>query len=135
LNAGAEPQPSEIEREIATLRTDLGELMRELDRRRHEMFDVRVQLRRHLGAFAAVAAAGVLVAFGGYAISSSRRRRAQSPRVRAANLGSALAVLSREDPEDLQRAIRGRPPRTSLAVSVLTRTAALLAPRLLPRRS
>jgi hypothetical protein len=64
----AERNPREIETEIDHLRTRLDKSLAELDRRRHELTDVKLQLRRHprvvLGAGAAVAllAAGVTFA-------------------------------------------------------------------------
>jgi hypothetical protein len=123
--------PQEIERQIETLRAELGALVRELDRRRHEVLDVRLQLRRHAGGIALALACLAAVVAGGVAIAGHRRRRANSPRVRAANLVRALAVLSEEDPDALRRALEGR-PRPS-ALGALTKLATLAAPRLLVR--
>ena len=59
----------QLEGEIVRLREELGGLVGELDRRRHELLDVKLQLRRHplaasLVALPLVAAAGGLVALG-----------------------------------------------------------------------
>jgi hypothetical protein len=47
--AAASPrdQARRLESEISRLREELGELVAELDRRRHELLDVKLQLRRH----------------------------------------------------------------------------------------
>ena len=47
-NGKAEPRaPREIEREIEYLRTRLDRSLAELDRRRHELTDIRLQMRKH----------------------------------------------------------------------------------------
>jgi len=65
----------EIEGEITEIRGRLDQSLAELDRRRHEATDVKLQIRRHPGA---VAAAGgvVLLLLGGvaYAIWAARKR-------------------------------------------------------------
>jgi len=84
--------------EIATVRYELDELLAELDRRRHEFFDVRLQLRRHaLGAtlttlaFVATAAAGV-------GLSVWRQRRRERLPAQAGRLRYAIARMT-EHPE------------------------------------
>src|SRR5262249_61643726 len=84
--------------EIAAVRYELDELLAELDRRRHELFDVRLQLRRHaLGAtlttlaFVATAAAGV-------GLSVWRQRRRERLTAQAGRLRYAIARM-REHPE------------------------------------
>lgn len=119
----------EIEQEVDALRSDLGGLVDELDRRRHEITDVRLQLRRHSGAVAlglGVAALSVVVR-----IVASRRRRAHAKRfsVRASNLARVLALLSQEDPRQVRRAVEGR--RDTNVVGVLAKLGATLAPQLL----
>jgi hypothetical protein len=68
-------EPREIEAEIEHLRTRLDRSLSELDRRRHELMDVKLQIRRHPEALA-VAGGVALLLFGGmaYAIYRSRRR-------------------------------------------------------------
>jgi len=51
--ARVDQDPRQLETEIAGLRDELGTLVAELDRRRHEALDVRLQLRRHAWAVAA----------------------------------------------------------------------------------
>ena len=59
--AGVNAKPEEIEREVEQIRGNLDPVLRELDVRRHELTDWRLQLRRHGPRLARVgaAAAGV----------------------------------------------------------------------------
>jgi hypothetical protein len=89
---------SRVVQEIAAARYELDELLAELDRRRHELFDLRAQLRRHaLGAtltglaFVATAAAGV-------GLGAWRRRRRQRLAARAGRLTEAISRMA-EHPE------------------------------------
>jgi hypothetical protein len=71
-------EPREIEAEIEHLRTRLDRSLSELDRRRHELMDVKLQLRRHPEAL--VVAGGVaLLLFGGVAYSIYRARQRDEP--------------------------------------------------------
>jgi hypothetical protein len=101
-----EPSASALEHQIEALRSELGDLVGELDRRRHEVMDVRLQLRRHPRILAfAVAAVGLIVA--GRVVL--RRRSPSRLSGRALNLARVLGVLSKEDPSTVRRAIRRRP--------------------------
>ncbi len=79
--------------EIDALRNDLGNLVAELDRRRHEMFDLGLQARRHPVAIAVAAATAALVAGGLIAVAIRARRRRRSPAARAREARRALARL------------------------------------------
>ena len=61
--------------EIAELREELGGLVAELDRRRHDLLDVRLQLRRHVveATVTAVAIIGAVVGLAWLGICRSRR--------------------------------------------------------------
>jgi hypothetical protein len=76
---GAPPPTSEkveaLQREIESLRGGLDGMVGELDRRRHTLFDVRTQLRRHTVPLIAVAAALLGIAAGGIALGVAHRRR------------------------------------------------------------
>jgi hypothetical protein len=66
-----------IEAEVDAVRSELTTLVAELDRRRHELFDVKLQLRRHvlpvvLTTLVGSAALAAAVALG---VRRSRRRR------------------------------------------------------------
>ena len=119
-----EPEPRQIEREIEALRAQLDALVEELDRRRHEAFDLRRQLRRHPGALAA----GAAVLLGGLVLAARSRR----PPPLAERIGTVLRGVYAlgEDPERLERAAPGMP---ALAAQ-LARTAALAGATVLVRR-
>ena len=74
--AGADgrDRSEQIEGEIEAIRTDLDGLVGELDRRRHEAFDWRLQARRHRRSLW-IAAGVVGVSVFGYAGLRARRRR------------------------------------------------------------
>jgi hypothetical protein len=130
MNTEHEQATPEIEREVEGLRSELGGLVGELNRRRHDATDVRLQLRRHSGA--------VLLVIGVAAVSAiaqvvvARRRRAQRLGARAANLARVLAALSQEDPRRVRRAVEGRGRKSP--VDALTRAGIALLPRFLPSR-
>jgi hypothetical protein len=79
----------QLEGEIAALREDLSGLVGELDRRRHEMLDVKLQLKRHalgvaLTGVAVVAAASGLVWLGTWRAQSRARLPSRAGRLREA---------------------------------------------------
>jgi hypothetical protein len=81
--------PERLEHEVEDIRSNIDHIVIELDRRRHELFDWRLQLRRHGVALGALAAAFVVATAGsiGFAIWRSRRRArplAKAKRWRAA---------------------------------------------------
>ena len=78
----------QIEGEIAEIRGRLDQSLAELDRRRHEATDVKLQIQRHPGAVA-VAGGIVLLLLGGvaYAIWASRQRE-RGIRRRSVSIGS-----------------------------------------------
>jgi hypothetical protein len=119
----------EIEQEVDALRSDLGGLVDELDRRRHEMTDVRLQLRRHSRAVALGLGIAALSVVGRMVALRRRRAHAQRFTARAANLARILALLSQEDPRQVRRAVERR--RDTTALGLLAKAGATLAPRLL----
>jgi len=123
----------QLESEIAAVREEISALVAELDRRRHEAFDVKLQVRRH-GLELALSGVALVAAASGYVWLRSRRsrrragwrgqlerlreavippsktgRRAEAPRVvtgiltAAANAGAAVVIK-----RGLERALRGR---------------------------
>lgn len=80
----------QVEGEIERLRGDLGRLVGELDRRRHEAFDLKLQARRHPVAAIVAASAVALVLGGLVALAVRRRQRRRDPVVRAKEVRSAL---------------------------------------------
>ena len=93
---GGERTEQTLEQEIASLREELGDLVGELDRRRHEAFDLRLQVRRHATLLLVLGTVTVGLAVGGYVmLGYARRRRVQA-------FAHALALISR-NPERLVR--------------------------------
>ena len=84
--------------EVAHARDELDVLLGELDRRRHEVLDVPLQLRRHaLGAGLTVVAFG-LVAAGSVWLTVWRRRRRARLGARFGRLSQAISRMT-EHPE------------------------------------
>ena len=128
---GAAP-PQEIELEIESLRTDLADLMGELDRRRHEALDLRLQVRRHALLVGVAAGTVVLGLVAAVALRSHARQRRERMLTRVENLGRALAIASK-DPDKLVRAMeQTRDPSTSI-LSALARIAGAAGQRIVER--
>jgi hypothetical protein len=86
--------PEDLQKEVAAARAGLDRLMNELDRRRHAMFDVRGQLRRHpapmiLGSLAVAGVIGGAIAL---FIVHRRRRNAWPRRVQRLRRSIAAAI-------------------------------------------
>ena len=64
-----------LQREIESIRSGLDGMVDELDRRRHALFDVRSQLRRHAVPVLVLGAALLGIAAGGIALGVAYRRR------------------------------------------------------------
>ena len=103
-------EPGEIEREIESIREDLDGLIGELDRRRHEAFDWRLQMRRHQRQLW-IAAGVVGVTVIGFTVVGRRRRR--NGFASGAELLHALRVVA-EHPEALTRAVEERRPSSRI---------------------
>jgi hypothetical protein len=73
-------EPARLEHDVEKIRNALGEVVGELDRRRHELTDWRLQLRRHAGLLAAVGVG--IVAFIGVAVGVKVWRDRRKPRRR-----------------------------------------------------
>jgi hypothetical protein len=94
--------PEVIEGRIGLLRHELGDLVAELDRRRHEATDIRLQIKRH-PMIAGAAAVTVAAAVGGiiaFAVWNARRR--ERPVERARRARRAMQRLM-DDPDHMAR--------------------------------
>jgi hypothetical protein len=79
-----------LESEIAILREEIGGMVVEIDRRRHELTDVRLQLRRHVVGVSVTAVALIAVAAGAVWLGMERRTRHQGLLGRLARLRQAV---------------------------------------------
>jgi hypothetical protein len=79
-----------LESEIAILREEIGGMVVEIDRRRHELTDVRLQLRRHAVGVSVTAVALIAVAAGAVWLGMERRTRHQGLLGRLARLRQAV---------------------------------------------
>ncbi len=91
---GSGTSVSDASREADHLRGDIGRLVDELDRRRHEAFDLSLQLRRHPVAAAAVVAGVAFLVGGAIAVLVRRRQRRDDVRVKARNVRRALGRMA-----------------------------------------
>ncbi len=90
MREGTRDPVGRVSGEIEMLRQDLGSLLSELDRRRRELLDLRLQARRH-PVVVAVAAGAAALMLGGLLAAAVRRRRRPPRRIREAR--RALARL------------------------------------------
>lgn len=143
LTGGAtDPDVRRVAGEIVALRGELGALVGELDRRRRELFDVGLQVRRHPVAVAIGATAAALLVGGLVAKGVRDRRERRRPTVRARETRRALARLL-EHPDrvaarpGLTQAIlaaAGTAAGAALARRVVDRMVARPGPRARPPR-
>jgi hypothetical protein len=92
---GATPRETALELggEIAALRQDLDMLLAEADRRRHEVMDLRLQLRRHAPAAALTSMAILGGAAAMVRLGVRRHRQRQRLRARAGRLRQAVSRM------------------------------------------
>jgi hypothetical protein len=129
--ADATPGPSHrIEKELSTLREEIGDLVAELDRRRRELFDVRLQLQRHPMAVPLAGFALALVLGGAVALLVRNERRRRRPSHKARQLRRALGRMVAHP----ERVGRGEPPPgEKILAAIGTAAATLLVRRALER--
>jgi hypothetical protein len=99
---GHHHEPEELEQEIEQLRTNLARIGGELDRRRHETLDWRLQARRH-ARLLAVVASGVGVVAGGLVGYAVWRRQQPARPIHQMRRLKKTAVRMIEPREDIAR--------------------------------
>ncbi len=119
-------KPEELQREIETIRDNIGGLVSEIDHRRHDLFDVGSQLRRHAMSLAIGGMALVGVTAGGVLLARHRARVRQSLPARSARVRDALVRLVNH-PE------RQSPPPQSVGLKILAAAGAAAASVLVRR--
>jgi hypothetical protein len=130
-HANGEPRKAarELETEITEIRSRLDRSLAELDRRRHELTDVRLQIARH--PMAAVAAGAVVLALAGgvaYAVWASRQRN--RPISKARRLKHALSRMI-EEPHKVAKSEPSVPEKILAAAG--TAAATILVKKLVER--
>jgi hypothetical protein len=119
----------QLDGEISRLREELGELVGELDRRRHEALDVRLQVKRHALAATVTGLSVVAAAAGLVWLGAWRERRQQTLMARSGRLRAALSrAIDRPDRVAAQPTIPER-----IVGGVLTAAAAALVKKGLER--
>ena len=119
-----------LERDVDRIRNNIGELIRELNYRRHEAFNLRLQFQRHASRVILAGAAMFAVVAGAIALAVARRRRQRSIGARVTRLRAALRRISAH-PEQLA----GRQPSVSRKVAAAggSAVASVLGKRLAKR--
>jgi hypothetical protein len=84
-----------LEQDVDRIRDNIGLLVGELNQRRHDAFDLKLQFRRHRQGFVVVVAALVCSIAGTIAFVVTRRRRRRSLPGRARHLRVAMHRLRR----------------------------------------
>ena len=119
----------ELETEITEIRTRLDRSLAELDRRRHELTDVRLQIRRHP---MVTVAAGVMVLalLGGVAYAIWAARQRNKPVSKARRFKHALSRMI-DEPQKVAKSEPTVPEKILGAVGVTVAT--ILAKKLMER--
>lgn len=116
--------------EISSLRDEIGDLVSELDRRRREAFDFRLQLRRHPLAISLVGVGVAALLGGAVGLLIYNSRRKQRRTYKAHQLRVALGRIIKHP----ERVGRGQPPPTEkILAAVGTAVASLLVKRAFER--
>jgi hypothetical protein len=132
---GSPARVRELGNETDAVRRQLDELVMELDRRRHELFDWRLQMRRHARALALIAGGIIVVVGMGVGVSMARSRRQHTLAAHLAELADRGERLRRalgriiDDPD---RLAPKEPPRRRVDIPTVASVALGVARMLLP---
>lgn len=80
----------QLEHDVDLIRANLGDLIGELNSRRRDALDLRLQFQRHAGRLVLVGIVLIGMVAGGIALFIARMRQKRSFRARAGRLGKAL---------------------------------------------
>ena len=128
-SAAQERAPREIERDIEHLRTRLDRSLAELDRRRHELTDVKLQMRKHPVVFIGAGAVVVLLLGGvGFAIYRSHKRQEIPQKAKRLRIAIGRAV---DEPHKVARG--DAPVWEKIAAAVGTTIAVSLTKKIIER--
>jgi hypothetical protein len=130
------PRPADaghVAREIDVLRRELGGLVAELDRRRHEALDLRLQLRRHPILLGTVAVVTALAVSGAVALVVHGARQRRRPTTRARDVRDALARVIEHPREVASLPSVSTKIATAVGVAIATTIAKRLLVRSMPR--
>ena len=111
----------ELVAEVRQIRNNLTGIVQELDHRRHELFDWRLQLRRHWGTLALVAGAGAAILAGSFMLKSRREREARKALTKLRKIRRAAARFV-DDPDGV--APKEQPIYRKVVAALLTAAAA-----------
>jgi hypothetical protein len=92
-NRPAPPTPESLGNEIVVVREELDALLAEFDRRRHEVLDVRLQLRRHAVGAAITAVAFLATAAGVVWLGVWHQQRRHRPTAQLGRLRDAVSRM------------------------------------------
>ncbi len=115
--------------EIDVLRHELGGLVSELDRRRHEALDVRLQMRRHPVLVAAVATVAALLVGGAIALVVRDARQRRHPTRRAREVRDAFSRLVSNPRQVASQPSISNKVATAVGVAIATTVAKRLLDR------
>lgn len=131
IDLTSDHDPDELEIEVEDIRDDLTGVVRELDRRRHALFDWRQQAKAHVALLSFAALGLALIVGGSLARSISSRRRRARPLYKARQLREAVGRMI-EHPELVARAhpTVGKKALSAAVSSVAAVSAKALAQRI-----
>jgi hypothetical protein len=130
------PGPGDVHRvagEIDVLRHELGGMVAELDRRRHELLDLRRHVRRHPILVATVVTVGALLLGGAVALIAREARERRKPTRRAREIRDAFGRIAERPREVASQPSIGNKVATALGVAIATGIAKRLLERSIPR--
>jgi hypothetical protein len=128
-----EKKAEQLEEDIEQIRDTLGDLVGELDHRRHRAFNVGLQIRRHAWTLAIGAGVIVAAAVGGVMLKRLRQRRRATVSNRLRRLAERMSPKARRKEKEKEAAmasLKNAPiPRQVLAAAA-TAVASVLARRI-----